>query len=80
MGELLEVEHRRQLLVEYCQMKLDVGDWHGVSDAANDLRELEVELKWLKEVGDLWNEACPHIPSCEYGHCTAVLKVRRERE
>ncbi len=53
LGELIEVEHRKQLLVEYCQMKLDVGDWHGVSDAANDLRELEVELRWMRWLGEV---------------------------
>lgn len=34
-------EERRRLLISYLKMKVDEGDWHGVSDAANDLRELE---------------------------------------
>lgn len=33
-------EHRRRL-IDYLQSKVALCDWHGVSDAANDLRELE---------------------------------------
>lgn len=32
---------RRATLVEYMRDKIDEGDWHAVSDAANDLRVLE---------------------------------------
>ena len=34
---------RRGLLIEYLKMKVDEGDWHGVADAAMDLREVEAE-------------------------------------
>lgn len=37
-------EHRRTL-IEYLKAKVDREDWHGVSDAANDLRELEAEQR-----------------------------------
>jgi hypothetical protein len=33
-------EHRRRL-IEYLLSKVALCDWHGVSDAANDLRELD---------------------------------------
>lgn len=33
-------EHRRRL-IEYLEAKVAAADWHAVSDAANDLRELE---------------------------------------
>lgn len=36
---------RKRIYTEYMQMKIDEGDYHAVSDAANDLRELEVEMK-----------------------------------
>jgi hypothetical protein len=32
---------RRTALIAYLKSCIDVGDWHGVSDAANDLRVLE---------------------------------------
>lgn len=35
-------EHR-EILVAYLRVKVEVEDWHGVSDAANDLRELDAE-------------------------------------
>lgn len=38
-----EEQHRR--LIEYLESKVAVADWHGVSDAANDLRELEAEKR-----------------------------------
>ncbi len=33
----------RDALIEYLKHKTEVADWHGVSDAANDLRVLEAE-------------------------------------
>lgn len=36
-------EEAHKLLTEYMLYKASVGDLHGTSDAANDLRELEAE-------------------------------------
>jgi hypothetical protein len=33
----------RAALLTYLMHKIDICDWHGVSDAANDLRVLEAE-------------------------------------
>ncbi len=41
----------RAALIEYLQIKVLVRDWHGVSDAANDLRELEAKYPFLREKG-----------------------------
>jgi hypothetical protein len=38
-------EERHAKLVEYLKMKVEEADWHGVSDAANDLRVLEAGKK-----------------------------------
>lgn len=35
--------HQRDILVRYLLAKVAVADWHGVSDAANDLRVLEAQ-------------------------------------
>lgn len=35
----------RDILVAYMQMCIEHEDWHGVSDAANDLRELDAYLR-----------------------------------
>ena len=48
-----------QIMVEYCKMKVDQGDWHGVSDAANDIRELialHPELKQQKDYTIIKNQ------------------------
>lgn len=37
----LTANNRRLILIAYLRMKVDESDWHGVSDAANDLRVLE---------------------------------------
>jgi hypothetical protein len=34
----------RDTLIAYLQMKVGEEDWHGVSDAANDLRVLDAQL------------------------------------
>lgn len=39
----------RETLKEYLYSKYIVEDWHGVCDAANELREVEAELKGLKD-------------------------------
>lgn len=36
---------QRATYIAYLQMKVAEADWHAVSDAANDLRELEAEWK-----------------------------------
>ena len=40
-----DYETQRAILMEYMQVMIARGDWHGVSDAANDLRVLEAEQK-----------------------------------
>lgn len=41
------IQHKadREILIEYMKMKTRREDWHGVSDAANDLRELDAEAR-----------------------------------
>ena len=39
---------QRKIYVDYLLMKVQQADWHGVSDAANDLRELESKYPLLK--------------------------------
>lgn len=41
----LQQQADRQILIEYLKMKARREDWHGVSDAANDLRELDAETR-----------------------------------
>lgn len=48
-AKLRLVDQRIALMVEYLRLRLEMGDWHGVMDAAADLRELEVERRVLQE-------------------------------
>lgn len=41
-------EEKMKILVDYMKLKIEEKDWHGVCDCANDLRELEVEIKMKK--------------------------------
>lgn len=36
---------QRRVMLEYLQLMIARGDWHGVADAAMDLREMEAEAK-----------------------------------
>lgn len=43
MKDYSDYKTQRAILIEYMQVMIARGDWHGVSDAANDLRVLEAE-------------------------------------
>jgi hypothetical protein len=38
-----QYQTHREALIVYLKCKVDLSDWHGVSDAANDLRVLEAQ-------------------------------------
>ena len=40
-----DYETQHAILMDYMQVMIARGDWHGVSDAANALRVLEAEEK-----------------------------------
>jgi hypothetical protein len=44
-------DEHREALITYLKSKADLADWHAVSDAANDLRELEARQKVLMAMG-----------------------------
>lgn len=46
-GHIKALQAERTTLIEYMRHKLDEEDWHGVADAANDLREIDRELAVL---------------------------------
>ena len=41
----MTLQEQKALLVRYLLMKVGAEDWHGVADAAMDIREVEVKLK-----------------------------------
>lgn len=42
---------RKSKMIEYLLLKVDEQDWHGVADAAMDLRDLESYLLALEDYG-----------------------------
>lgn len=38
----------REIMIKYLFAKAHAGDWHGVSDAANDLRVIEAQMEAKK--------------------------------
>lgn len=47
-AELTKLRSRRATYIQYAKDRIDDEDWHGCSDAANDLRELDVEIRMLE--------------------------------
>ncbi len=41
------LKYQKEILVQYLLSKVRIQDWHGVSDAANDIREIEAKLEVL---------------------------------
>jgi hypothetical protein len=39
-----DFESRKKAYIDYMRMNIEQGDWHAVSDAANDLRVLEASF------------------------------------
>lgn len=45
MNDYTDPQVQRRVMLEYLQLMIARGDWHGVADAAMDLREMEAEAK-----------------------------------
>jgi len=41
-------QKKKDVLVAYMLLKVELEDWHGVADVANDIRELEARYPNLK--------------------------------
>lgn len=48
--EIRDLERQVKQLVYYIHLRIEQTDWHGVSDVANDIRELEAQIRLLKEL------------------------------
>lgn len=47
---------QKTVMIKYLVMKMEVEDWHAVSDAANDLREIDTQIQTLQ-----WQRANPAL-------------------
>jgi len=48
--QIKALESELTLMERYLELKRVQRDWHGVADAAMDIRELEAKLKVLREL------------------------------
>lgn len=48
----------RNRLIDYLCSKVEVEDWHGASDACNDLRDVDASLTIVDE----WERTIPPVP------------------
>lgn len=65
-------EEHHKVLVQYLLAKVEVQDWHGVSDAANDLRVLEAT-----SLSTITDEALKVLERELYAHPAKTPKRRR---
>ena len=44
-----QLQKRLQGMIKYLLLKVDEKDYHGVADAAMDIREIETEIRTLEQ-------------------------------
>ena len=47
--ELAKLIEEKTRMIEYLRLKTEKGDWHGVADAAMDLREVDAKLDLTRD-------------------------------
>lgn len=45
-----EVRRQLRIMTEYCELRHELRDWHGIMDASADIRELKAKEQVLLEV------------------------------
>jgi hypothetical protein len=45
-----EVRRQLRIMTEYCELRHELQDWHGIMDASADIRELKAKEQVLLEV------------------------------
>lgn len=48
--QITELKKKEQILLGYLKAKIDDSDWHAVSDAANDIREIKTKIEVYEEM------------------------------
>jgi hypothetical protein len=49
-NKIKDLLDRKVMMLEYLKLKVREEDWHGVADAAMDLRDIESELMAWREI------------------------------
>lgn len=51
--KISNLEAKKEPMIEYARLKLNEGDYHGLADAAMDLRDIESALRANHELLDI---------------------------
>ena len=51
-AKIVSLKEELSMMEKYLELKRIQRDWHGVADAAMDIREIEAQLKVLVQYGD----------------------------
>ena len=49
-AEILKKNESLKLMKQYCQDRMERGDWHGVEDAGSDIRDIIAAIEALEWV------------------------------
>lgn len=60
LKEIRTCETRTNFMIQYSQLKLAEEDYHGVADAAMDIREIQARKHALEEVLSVISEQKPN--------------------
>lgn len=50
MGREADLNAHKLIMVTYLKLKLEESDWHGIADAAMDIREIDAKLEIINEL------------------------------
>lgn len=50
LDRIAQLGEYREVLITYLRYQTAAEDWHAVSDVANDLRELDVEIRMVEDL------------------------------
>jgi hypothetical protein len=50
---LMGLRAEREILIAYLKMKVEIEDWHGIADAAMDIREVDAKISVLRDIHSL---------------------------
>jgi|SRR5665213_2733239 len=77
----MTLSEKKSTLIGYLKMKTIQEDWHGVSDAANDLREIEVMINLSGSYKEILeptpSQAAPPVEVDIPHHANEVLNLLR---
>jgi len=72
----MSLDNAEEIMIQYLLLKVQQKDWHGVSDAANDLREMQAKKEKNSEylTKSEQEPVAWHYPNGKADQCTTDKK------